>query len=98
ASMGTTGRIRVAEEAAVPEGLSPSEVGKEIDEHNKKQAEKAEKQANGSATEAKGRDRVITIIEALLLAIVAVLVAYSGFAGATWGTESATQLAKGSAR
>jgi hypothetical protein len=77
----------------VPEGLSPSEVGKEIAEHHKKAAEQEE----GSATEAKGRDRVITIIEALLLAVVAVLAAYSGFAAAKWGTESSLQLAKASA-
>ena len=78
----------------MPEGLSPSEVGKEIAEHHKK---KAEEQANGSATEAKGHDRVVTIIEAVLLAVVAVLAAYSGFAAAKWGTESSLQLAKASA-
>jgi len=77
----------------VPEGLSPSEVGKEIAEHRKK----AEEQEQGPAAEAKGRDRVITIIEALLLAVVAVLAAYSGFAAAKWGTESSLQLAKASA-
>jgi hypothetical protein len=77
----------------VPEGLSPSEVGKEIAEHHKK----AKEQEEGSAAEAKGRDRVITIIEALLLAVVAVLAAYSGFAAAKWGTESSLQLAKASA-
>ena len=77
----------------MPEGLSPSEVGKEIAEHHKK----AEEQEEGSATEAKGRDRVITIIEALLLAIVAVLAAWSGFAAAKWGTESSLQLAQASA-
>ena len=58
-------------------------------------AEEARKE--GSATEAKGRDRVITIIEAVLLAVVAVLAAYSGFAAAKWGTESSLQLAKASA-
>jgi hypothetical protein len=79
----------------VPEGLSPSEVGKEIAEHRARVAEAAEKE--GSATEAKGRDRVITIIEALLLAVVAVLAAWSGFAAAKWGTESSLQLAKASA-
>ena len=81
----------------MPEGLSPSEVGKEIAEHRKKAAEKAEEQANGSATEAKGHDRLITIVEAVLLAVVAVLAAYSGFAAAKWGTESSLQLAKASA-
>ena len=56
-----------------------------------------EEKEKGSGAEAKGRDRVITIIEAVLLAIVAVLAAYSGFAAAKWGTESSLQLAKASA-
>src|SRR5215831_18471937 len=97
AGPGTAGRVTSLRRAAVPEGLSPSEVGKEIAEHHKKEAEKAEEQANGSATEAKGHDRVITIIEALLLAVVAVLAAWSGFSAAKWGTESSLQLAKASA-
>jgi hypothetical protein len=85
----------------VPEGLSPSEVGKEIAEHHKQSAEKAagkkEGQEGGSAAEIRGRDRVITVIEAVLLAVVAVLAAWSGFAAAKWGTESSLQLAKASA-
>ena len=81
----------------MPEGLSPSEVGKEIAEHHKKEAERAGEQANGSATEAKGHDRLVTIVEALLLAVVAVLAAWSGFAAAKWGTEASLQLAKASA-
>jgi hypothetical protein len=81
----------------VPEGLSPSEVGKEIAEHHRQAAERAEQHEKGSAAEAKGRDRVITVVEAVLLAVVAVLAAYSGFAAAKWGTESSLQLAKASA-
>ena len=81
----------------MPEGLSPSEVGKEIAELRARVAEEEAKEKEGSATEAKGRDRVITIIEAVLLAVVAVLAAYSGFAAAKWGTESSLQLAKASA-
>lgn len=81
----------------MPEGLSPSEVGKEIAEHHREAAEKQEAGGGGSAGEAKGRDRLITIIEAILLAVVAVLAAYSGFAAAKWGTESSLQLAKASA-
>jgi hypothetical protein len=77
--------------AQVPEGLSPSEVGKELSEHRERAAE-------GSAgTEATGRDRVVTIIEALLLAVVAVLAAWSGFASARWSTDASLQLAKASA-
>jgi hypothetical protein len=46
----------------MPEGLSPGEVGKEISEH-RAHAEKEEQE--GPAAEARGRDRVITIIEAV---------------------------------
>jgi len=82
----------------VPEGLSPSEVGKEISEHRARVAEEEEeKEGKGTAAETKGRDRLITIIEAVLLAVVAVLAAWSGFAAAKWGTESSLQLAKASA-
>ncbi len=70
----------------MPEGLSPGEVGKEISEHRAHEEEEKEKE--GSA-EAKGRDRVITIIEAVLLAVVAVLAAWSGFASAKWSTPTA---------
>ena len=68
-------------------GLSASEVGKEIAEHR-------EHSEHGEAT---GRDRIITIIEAILLAVVAVLAAWSGFASSKWGTESSLTLARASA-
>ncbi|MGN6172130.1 MAG: hypothetical protein ACTHPS_04160 [Streptosporangiaceae bacterium] len=74
----------------MPEGLSPSEVGKEIAEHRGRVAK------DGPA-ERTGRDRLITIIEAFLLAVVAVLAAWSGFAAAKWGTESSLELAQASA-
>jgi hypothetical protein len=72
----------------VPEGLSPAEVGKEIAEHQKHAA--ADKDDDH-------RDRWLSIVEALLLSLVAVLAAYSGFAAAKWGTESSVMLAKASA-
>src|SRR5215831_6239559 len=97
AGTGTAGRVTSLRRATVPEGLSPSEVGKEIAEHRKEVAEKEEEQEKGSAAGTTGRDRVITIIEALLLAVVAVLAAWSGFAAAKWGTEASLQLAKASA-
>jgi hypothetical protein len=43
------------------------------------------------------RNRTISIIEASLLAIVAVLAAYSGWAAAKWQTESSLSLARASA-
>jgi hypothetical protein len=69
-------------------GLSPGEVGKEIAEHRHRSSE------HGEAT---GQDRWVTIVEALLLAVVAVLAAWSGYASAKWGTESSLTLAKASA-
>ena len=72
----------------MPEGLSPQEVGKEIVGH----AEEGErKDANEE------RDRVVSILEAVLLAIVALLAAWSGYAAAKWSTESRVGLAEGSA-
>ena len=82
----------------MPEGLSPSEVGKEIAEHSKQAAEKEEEEAGGSAAGSKGhRDRLFTVVEATLLAVVAVLAAWSGFAAAKWSTHSSLQLARASA-
>ena len=70
--------------------LSVSEVGKEIAEH----APKNEHGDEGKSEESSSR--VLTIVEAILLAVVAVLAAYSGFASAKWGTESSLKLAKAS--
>jgi len=71
----------------VPEGLSASEVGKEIAEHH------AHNVADGHHEDSRFTRR-LTIVEAALLAVVAVLAAYSGFASAKWGTESSLKLAK----
>jgi len=73
----------------MPEGLSPSEVGKEIGGH----ARHADAEAPGGHR----HDRILSILEALLLSLVAVLAAYSGYAAAKWGTESSVSLAKASA-
>src|SRR6476469_2191667 len=71
----------------MPEGLSASEVGKEIGEHSQ----------HGHATSQHRHDRVLSITEAVLLSLVAVLAAYSGYAAAKWGTESSVSLARASA-
>ena len=73
----------------MPEGLSPAEVGKEIAEHKKHAAE--------ADTEHEPYDRWLSIVEALLLSLVAVLAAYSGYAAAKWGTRSSVTLASASA-
>jgi hypothetical protein len=77
----------------MPEGLSVSEVGKEI-AHHAHHAPESEDGDDSSSGHHSGR--TMTIVEALLLAVVAVLAAYSGFASAKWGTESSLTLAKAS--
>ena len=72
----------------MPEGLSPTEVGKEIGEHAKHAAEHG---GGGS------HDRRISIAEAVLLSIVTMVAAWSGFSAAKWGTESSLNLARASA-
>jgi hypothetical protein len=72
----------------VAEGLSATEVGKEIGEH-KKHAEHTDAEDR--------RDRLLSVTEALLLSLVAVLAAYSGYAAAKWSTESSVSLARASA-
>jgi hypothetical protein len=64
-------------------GLSAAEVGKEIAEHLEK---------NRDVQDHRGRR--ITIIEAILLATVALLAAWSGFAAAKWSTESRLELSQ----
>jgi hypothetical protein len=76
----------------VPEGLSAAEVGKEIGEHR----EEAKPDAHGAHGTSQ-HDRLLSITEALLLSVVAVLAAFSGFAAAKWSTESSVTLAKASA-
>jgi hypothetical protein len=78
----------------MPEGLSASEVGKEIAEHREhaEHAAHAEHPSHGHAR----RDRLISIIEALLLSIVALMAAWSGYSAAKWSTESALALSKAS--
>jgi hypothetical protein len=68
-------------------GLSPGEVSKEIAEHRK----------HSGVHEVTGHDRTVTIVEAIILAVVAVLAAWSGYASAQWGTESSLTLARATA-
>jgi hypothetical protein len=72
----------------VPEGFSAAEVGKEIGEHAKHA---------GAHQGPGGPQRWIVITEAVLLSVVAITAAWSGYASAKWGTESSLQLAKASA-
>lgn len=65
------------------EGLSASEVGKEIGVHAKRAAHER-------------RDRLLSIAEAVLLSVVALLAAWSGYAAAKWSTESRLTVAEAS--
>jgi hypothetical protein len=70
----------------MPEGMSADEVGKEIAHH-----------AKHSGEEGRDRhDRILSIAEAVLLSIVALMAAWSGYAAAKWSTESRVQLAQAS--
>jgi hypothetical protein len=68
----------------MPGGLSASEVGKKIGQHAKHTAPHER------------RDRLISITEATLLSVVALLAAWSGYAAAKWSTESRVELAAAS--
>lgn len=74
------------------EGLSASEVGKEIAEH-REHAQHAEHEASEHAK----RDRWVSIVEAAMLSIVALVAAWSGYSAAKWGTHSSVSLAHASA-
>jgi hypothetical protein len=75
----------------MPEGLSAAEVGKEIAEHREHSEHGEHDIADHTA-----RDRVISIVEAVLLSLVALMAAWSGYSAAKWGTESSLSLAKAS--
>jgi hypothetical protein len=70
----------------MPEGLSADEVGKEIAGHA----------AHGEDGGHDRRDRIVSITEAILLSVVAVMAAWSGYAAAKWSTESRVGLAESS--
>jgi hypothetical protein len=67
------------------EGLGPVEVGNELADH-----------ARHTAHHSDRRDRIVSIIEASLLAVVAVLAAWSGYASAKFATDSRLIVAEAS--
>jgi hypothetical protein len=77
----------------VPEGLSTAEVGQEIAEH-REHTDHSEHDHHGQ--EPARHDRIVSIIEAALLSIVALLAAWSGYSAAKWSTESSLSLARAS--
>lgn len=80
------------------EGLASSEVAGEISRHRTHAAEHArERDDAGNGEGGRDHDRTLSVIEAVMLAIVALLAAYTGFASAKWNTESSVRLAQASA-
>jgi len=73
----------------VAEGLSATEVGKEIGKHARRH--------KGDQGDSTPHERLISISEAILLSVVTIVAAWSGFSAAKWGSESSLQLAKASA-
>ena len=69
----------------MPEGLSPIEVGRELHEHTK---EPHDPDSGNS------HSRTVQIGEALLLSLVTIAAAWSGYAAAKWNTESRLELAE----
>jgi hypothetical protein len=75
----------------MPEGLSAAEVGKSIHEHGEEHA------VGGGEGPIRRHATLIAIAEAVLLSIVTLTAAWSGYAAAKWNTESSLNLAKASA-
>jgi hypothetical protein len=69
----------------MPEGLSAMEVQHEAERHEKHAA-----QLSGR------RGKILQVSEALVLALVTITAAWTGFAAAKWGTESRLQLSEAS--
>jgi hypothetical protein len=78
----------------MPEGMKSGEVADEISRHRKHTAEHED---TAHHEDGRPHDRVLSIVEAIMLAVVALLAAYTGFASAKWSTESSIRLASASA-
>jgi hypothetical protein len=68
----------------MPEGLSPIEAGKKAHEHT----------SEPSQPDANRHSRMVQIGEALLLSLVTIAAAWSGYAAAKWNTESRIEIAQ----
>ncbi|MGO8870754.1 MAG: hypothetical protein ACLQPH_05005 [Acidimicrobiales bacterium] len=82
------------------EGLTSGDVAGEISKHRDHTSHAHGGDGDGSTTGAgsvREHDRTLSIVEAIMLAIVALLAAYTGYASAKWSTESSVRLASASA-
>jgi len=71
----------------VPESLSAAEVGKEIEEHREHHHDH---HGHGHS----GHERWLSIAEAVLLSIVALMAAWSGYSAAQWDSEASISIAE----
>jgi hypothetical protein len=76
--------------------LGPAETGREIAEHAHRSREHDDTTHDGTKHHGTKHERTISIVEAALLALVALLAAWSGYAAAKWSTESRLLLAEAS--
>jgi hypothetical protein len=80
------------------EALSSSDVAAEISRHRTHAAgHEHDGEDSESGDGARSHDRTLSVIEAVMLAVVALLAAYTGYASAKWNTESSVRLAQASA-
>ena len=68
----------------MPEGLSPIEAGKQLHEHTREPHQR----------DTNGHSRLVQIGEALLLSLVTIAAAWTGYAAAKWITESRIEIAE----
>ena len=76
----------------MPEGIAVPEVAEEISKHKDASEEDGHRPGAPEPSE-----RWVSITEAVLLSIVALVAAWSGYSAAKWGTESSISLAHASA-
>jgi hypothetical protein len=80
------------------EGLSSADLAGEISRHKAHSSgHGADHDGNDGDKVPRSHDRTLSIVEAVMLAIVALLAAYTGYASAKWSTESSVRLASASA-
>jgi hypothetical protein len=80
------------------DGLSSADLAGDISRHKAHGDAHAHKgESSDTDDETRDHDRTLSVIEAVMLAIVALLAAYTGFASAKWNTESSVKLAQASA-
>ncbi len=80
------------------EALSSSEVAGEISRHKTHSSgHDHEDDGSESGDGTRNHDRTLSVIEAVMLAVVALLAADTGYASAKWNTESSVRLAEASA-